>query len=1051
MNEHSTLSAELAFAGGQYTKERDYWLEQLSGPLNKTSFPYTDSLITKKEDSGQPAQFTFSIKHELAGRLLKLSGGSDTKLYVILAAGLFAALHRYTGETDIIVGTAVYKPKKEAQFLNTILALRDHLDENTTFKELLVRLRKTIKEAMVHVNYPYEKLLHQLAGAAEGAPAPLFDTALLLESVHNKDHIRAVSLDMLWLFKRVAASPDPVVSPALRTDYMEGTINYNPRLYSVENAASIADHYCSLLENMLSNIDSPISGLPIYREARIRELMHRFNNTEASFPSHKSIQCLFRKQVERIPDATAVVDTGNTIDTGEAVPRLTYAQLDRLSTKLAEKLIKIGTPAHGVGLLPGTVVAVSAQPSIHLIVAVLAILKIGAAYMPINPDYPTERKRYMLEDAAVSILLTDQEENEFFTGPNGRKRVRYILNPTDPAIYNDCPDYDSDGHDAIARIPAKQVFRPHHGSPTAPAYIIYTSGSTGKPKGVVVEHHSVVRLVKNTNFVQFQPGDRILQTGALEFDASTFEIWGALLNGLQLYLAGRETVLTPEKLKHTLAKYEISTIWMTAPLFNRMVDADIDIFKSLKNVLVGGDTLSPPHINQVRRHFPHLAIINGYGPTENTTFSTTFLIPPQRGPGGTEDYHGSIPIGTPITNSTAVVIDKYHNLVPVGVPGELAVGGEGVARGYLNAPEKTAEKFIPNPFPMHFTTSHFSESGPLSRGKPDDPINIRQAGNASDSSAGRLYKTGDLVRRLPDGNLEFIGRIDQQIKIRGFRVEMGEIEHHLLMHPQIKEAMVLARTRRTNDKYLCAYFTLSMPGAETEPNPHNTGDKEIIRETPSVDLLVQLKQHLSASLPAYMIPDHFIALDQFPLNTNGKIDRSALPEPGHTHSGQEYQPPANDTETRLQAIWVAILEQEAISVTDDFFKIGGHSLSATTLAARIHKEFNIVVPLAEIFTSPTIRKIAQYIKQTQDSPSQHTAISQVEKKEYYELSPAQHRIYFNQTLNENSTTYNMPQVIPSTDSIDIQKVETTFKQLIHRHESLRTSFHMVADSPVQRI
>ncbi|MCP5050149.1 MAG: amino acid adenylation domain-containing protein, partial [bacterium] len=409
------------------------------------------------------------------------------------------------------------------------------------------------------------------------------------------------------------------------------------------------------------------------------KILTQLNATGTDYPKEKTIQQLFGEQTEQTPDAVAVV--GN-----EAV---TYKELDERSGYLAAVLMEKGVQA-------GSIVGIMSKSSTETITGILAILKAGGGYLPIDPGYPEERIDFMLRDSGANILLD---------------------------------------HGMLKDIPGKgeHKIRPCQSNHAATsgnfAYIIYTSGSTGKPKGVIVEHCNVVRLVKNTDYIQFNRGERILQTGALEFDASTFEIWGALLNGLQLFLMEKEELLSPGKLRNAVTNYDITTMWMTAPLFNQVSAEEIDVFSGLKNLLVGGDVLSPVHIYRVKERFPGLNIINGYGPTENTTFSTTFRI--ER-----NDYH-QIPIGKPVANSTAYIVDRDNNLQPISVAGELLVGGDGVARGYLNRPRLTAERFI--------TVNQLSMSN--------------------------LYRTGDLARWLPDGNIEFLGRMDTQVKVRGFRVE----------------------------------------------------------------------------------------------------------------------------------------------------------------------------------------------------------------------------------------------------------------------------------------
>jgi non-ribosomal peptide synthetase component F/acyl carrier protein len=519
---------------------------------------------------------------------------------------------------------------------------------------------------------------------------------------------------------------------------------------------------------------------------------------------------------------------------------------------------------------------------------------------------------------------------------------------------------------------------------------MYTSGSTGWPKGVPVTHRNVVRLVKNTNFIELTARTCILQTGAPVFDATTFEIWGSLLNGGQLVLTGKEVVLDARQLGKALKRFAVNTLWLSAPLFNQLLENDIRMFSSLDYLLVGGDALSPSHINRVGEAFPGLVVINGYGPTENTTFSATYRI------GG--DFEHNIPIGRPIANSTAYIIDRNDRLQPIGVSGELLVGGDGVACGYINNPELTAGRFFYRSYRTYRTYI-----------------------------PGKLYRTGDLARWLVDGNIEFSGRMDHQVKIRGFRVELTEIENQLLKIPGIKEAVVTAVDER---KSLCAYIVLS--SAEKEP------DAGVI------------KGELSTRLPDYMIPAYFVSMERIPLTPNGKVDYKALPEP-EAGISDVYVPPRNEQEERLAVVWAGVLniEKEKIGIDDDFFELGGHSLKATMLVARIHREMEVNVPLTRVFTNPTIRGLSRYIKDL--SLEQYTFIEPVELKEYYPLSSAQKRLYVLQQMEPGNTNYNMPFVVPLGEEADKEVLEETFRKLVARHEMLRTSFQMVGEMPVQRV
>jgi len=525
-------------------------------------------------------------------------------------------------------------------------------------------------------------------------------------------------------------------------------------------------------------------------------------------------------------------------------------------------------------------------------------------------------------------------------------------------------------------------------------YTIFTSGSTGRPKGVMVEHRNVVRLVKNTNYIEFKEDDKILQTGALDFDASTFEIWGPLLNGSSLYLLSKNQILVPKKLKEAIAKYRISTIWMTAPLFNQMLDVDIEIFKGLENLVVGGESLSPVHIYKVRKRFPQLNVINGYGPTENTTFSLTYKVD--------REYKKNIPIGKPISNSTAYILNKNNQLLPIGVVGELCVGGDGVARGYMNNPELTKEQFTTNPFV---------------KGEP-------------------LYRTGDLAKWLLDGNIEFLGRRDQQVKIRGYRIELGEIESQLLKHEKIKEAVVVAKEI----------------GKKSGTCKNEVGNMEICAYmVSSGDITVsELKDYLKRYLPHFMVPVHFIQLDKIPLNSNGKVNRKLLPDPGLKAEGN-YIAPGDEIEEKLVEIWSQELgiELENIGLDSDFFELGGHSLKLVTMIASLHKELEVMVPLEDIFTNPTVRELSRYIKGL--AKNGYKCIELVEEKEYYPLSSAQQRMYIQQLIDKTLTNYNVTLFEVLEGELDRRRMEESFSKLIKRHESLRTGFEIINVEPVQKI
>ncbi|MCP1307440.1 amino acid adenylation domain-containing protein [Paenibacillus tyrfis] len=593
-----------------------------------------------------------------------------------------------------------------------------------------------------------------------------------------------------------------------------------------------------------------------------KALLLRRNGSKANDPREKTIFQLFEEQAERTPDQTALVFEDR---------QLTYAELNERANRLAWTL-------RAEGVRPDQPVCIMIERSLDLIVGILGILKAGGAYVPIDPGYPAERIHYMLDDSGANILLT---RGGLSAHPDfGGKTVSL----------DDPQAYDRDGSNI------EPAAGPNH-----LAYVIYTSGSTGKPKGVMVEHRSVVRLVKNCNYVALDETTRILQTGAIVFDASTFEIWGALLNGGRLYLVNNEVILNAAKLKEAIRRYGITTMWLTSPLFNQLSQQDSTLFDGLQTLLVGGDVLSVPHVNLVLRDNPGLVVVNAYGPTENTTFSTTHpIVGVQAEP---------VPIGRPISYSTAYVTDRSLKLLPVGAWGELLVGGDGVARGYLNLPELTAEKFVDSPY------------------RPGE----------------RCYRTGDLVRWRSDGTLEYKGRIDGQVKIRGYRIEPGEIESQLAKVEAIREAVVVAREDESGQKQLCAYFVADRAFTASEA-----------------------RSALAQELPDYMIPSCFVQLERIPLTINGKVDRKALPAPEERlQTGAEHAAPATELEAKLAKIWQEVLGVPNISVLDGFFDLGGHSLKALALMSEMEKA-GYYVTLTDIYHYNSIRALAGYLQSAKE-------------------------------------------------------------------------------------
>ncbi|WP_298739283.1 amino acid adenylation domain-containing protein, partial [uncultured Chitinophaga sp.] len=717
-------------------------------------------------------------------------------------------------------------------------------------------------------------------------------------------------------------------------DGIQAAIGYNSDLYHKASISRMANHLEVLLEALTADPIVPVRQLSYLNEAERGKLL-AFNNTNTNYPRERSIVELFEEQVSQTPYKTAVIF--------EQI-QLSYSALDQQTSELA------GCLQQQYQVQPGDFVGIMIERSHKMIIAVLSVLKAGAAYVPIDVDYPHSRKEYIINDAAIKTLITENSYTsglDFYTGK---------IFDIDAAV------------DTTAQVPACRVL------PTAPAYVMYTSGSTGAPKGVPISHRGVVRLVKNASYMDFHQEQTLLATGAFAFDATTFEYWSMLLNGGCLIFCSREVLLDHHQLATLLLGKGVNTIFLTTGFLNQLVDNHIELFKTIEVVLTGGDKLSPVHVNTLLRKYPHLSVINCYGPTENASFSTTFRI---------EEQMDLVPIGKPVSNSQVYIVDSHRALVPIGVAGEICLAGDGLTSGYLNKPALTAEKFIPNPF----------RPGEL------------------------MYTSGDLGRWLPDGNIEFLGRKDEQVKIRGYRIEPGEIESCLKVFTGITDAVVIVKNNKAAEKELVAYLVVA--------EPIN---------------IVALRDHLSKQLPFYMLPDHYVQLDALPFNVNGKIDKKQLPDPEgiSVAGGVEYIAPRNETEKQLVNIWQELLGRERISVKDNFFDIGGHSLRATRLMSQIYKIFEVKISLRDLFTIAILEEQAAFIAKAQKLA--FVAITAVDAQADYPLSSAQRRLWVLSQLQESSVAYNMPGAYTLEGKLDFDALQQAFRSLVERHESLRTIF-----------
>ncbi|MGG4268279.1 amino acid adenylation domain-containing protein, partial [Peribacillus simplex] len=827
-------------------------------------------------------------------------------------------------------------------FVNT-LAIRTAPRADRSFREYLQEVKEVVLQAHENQEYPFEDLVNQLNIERETSRHPLFDTMFTIgNSAEEYLFPQSLTLKNLMIESRTSKFDlSMYVEEGVKN--LQVSFEYSKQLFKRETITRLELHFKYLLDQLLHHADTKISKVEILTQDEFDAIINRFNASPVDYPSDQSLVSLVEDMVARYPETTALKQDDVMV---------TYESMSKKSNQLARALQKKGVNSE-------TLVGVIAERSIDTVIAFLGILKAGGAYIPIDPASPNDRMLDILNDSECSILLCAEEKPTLvFDGT--------ILNVNSKSIADE----------------SSSQFN-YEVNPNNLACVIYTSGSAGKPKGVMVEHRGIVRLVKNSRYIPYKIGDKMLQTSSMVFDASHCEVWGSLVNGMELVFVSQEDLLHPLKMRNALQQNQINHLNLVTPLFNHLVqEASTSgikkVFGGIDSLIVGGEVLSVKFVNKIKREYPNLVFINSYGPTENSTSTTTHFIE--------KEYEHTIPIGSPIDNTQVLVLNVHGQLQPMGIIGELCVAGDGLARGYLNNPVLTAEKF----------TEH-----PLEEGE-------------------RLYKTGDLVKWLPDGTLEYLGRMDHQVKIRGYRIELGEIKENLLSLSDISEALVVAIKGQNDEQHLVAYYTLN-EGCNVQVST--------------------LRDYLKNNLPGYMVPSHYMELKKFPVNSSGKVNRKALPLPDTTSvTYSMYSAPSIEMEFQLVKLWKEILKVDACGIDDHFFDMGGHSLRATQLTFRIYEDLGIELPLRYVFRYPTIRELAAYMKGL--NRSLKTSILSVEEQEDYPTSLTQQRIYVVNQMDEHSVQYNMPFAIKLYGELHIDRLKEAFLLLIRRHEGLRTSFEM---------
>ncbi|MCR8842476.1 amino acid adenylation domain-containing protein [Paenibacillus sp. SC116] len=937
------------FETDSFKQQEQYWLDKLSGELPVLALPtdYPRPAIQSFEGSN----FEFETNQSLTEKVFKVTAQEDITLNMLLLTAYNVLLYKYTGQEDIIVGSPIAGRRHAdlegiiGMFVNT-LAMRNHPQGTKTFRTFLDEVKETAIDAIDNQDYQFEDLIEKLDVRRDQSRNPLFDTMFVLQNMHSGDADTGSLKFEPYLLGSKVSKFDLNMTASNDEEKIHFSLEYCTKLFKEETIIRLSQHYLNILEQVVHNLHLKLDAIDMLSSDEKSTLLHRFNETEMDYEHRKTIHELFTEQVNQAPDQIALVFENT---------QLTYRELHEKSNHLAIELRR-----RGVGR--DQVVGLLVDRSLEMIIGLMGILKAGAAYLPIDPKYPAERIEYMLEDSRARLLIT---QGDLISD------IQFHGETFDIRQLEEC----FEGTDLLLNT----------STPSDVAYILYTSGSTGKPKGVMIEHKAVNNFIHGiTQAIDFATNKTVLCLTTISFDIFVLETLLPLTRGLKVVIANEKEQVDPKLLGQVIVNNRVEMLQTTPSRLQLLVSdsTGIEALQHLNVVMVGGEPFPETLLNMLKRLLG-LRIYNMYGPTETTVWSAVKELT-------NEDQ---ISIGQPISNTRFYILDKNNQLQPVGIPGELCIAGESLARGYWNQPELTAEKFVPNPF----------------------------------EADTRMYRTGDMARWLADGNVDFIGRADNQVKIRGYRIEPSEIESYMLQYEPIKEAIVLAREDASGTKYLGAYYTAS---------------EDVTAAS--------IRSYLSQSLPDYMIPSFFMQLVQMPLTPNGKLDRKQLPMfDGQLSTTTEYAPPRNKTEEKLVQIWQELLGIEQVGVNDNFFELGGHSLKAALFIARVNKEFGFHIQLREIFQQPTIRHIA-VILETRIGDSQ-LSIAAVEARTYYPVPQAVQEVLRHSLSRETNTLYNKTLITLIKGPLDRAQLEKSLASLIQRHGILRTSFEIVDGVYVQKV
>lgn len=926
------MTAQSLVFDRQLLSERAYWVERLQ---HLTEVPELPLDLRGERGASEWERLEIPMRAEAAARLAQVTRGSAFLGYVALVAAVSTYLLRLRRMSPVVIGSPAIRRDGEAAPENAVAVVIE-AERGLSFRELLERARRSLGEAYQRQSYPFARLLGDIGRAPEEGHPPLFDVVVRAEGLHGE-------------CRGAGRRVDITLKAAGEGHALE--LAYDASRLRRDSVLALGRTVLELLHSGLREPGGAVGDLEWLDPDERGRVLALAQGRAVDHGRTATVDRLFAEQARRTPDAIALAYPG---------ARLSYRELDERANRLAHHL-------RGRGLTPEMLVGVYLERSAELVVALLAILKAGGAYLPLDPAYPAARLAAMLEDGDAGMVVTSRA----LAAALPRAAARVV-------------DLDAE-RSAIDAAPPSPVAPAT--TPDSLAYVMYTSGSTGRPKGIAIPHRGIVRLVRETDYVRIGPEDVIAQVANTSFDASTFEVWGALLHGARLAGIPTEIALAPAELPAALRAAGITTIFITTALFHQIAREAPSLFPALRDVLVGGEALDAGVIRGLLGEAPPARLLNAYGPTENTTFSTWHLIE-RVDPGAL-----SVPIGRPIAGSQAYVLDDRMRPCPVGMIGELYVGGDGLARGYRRAPALTAERFVPDPF--------------------------------SARPGARLYRTGDLARLLPSGDIDFIGRADGQVKIRGFRIELGEIEAALVARLGAREAVVVVREDSPGIKRLVAYVALPPGEARTTR---------------------QCRDELRAVLPDYMLPSQVVCLERLPLNPNGKVDRRALPAPARERAEDEGEPraaPATKAEEVLPRIWAEVLGTDWVGPNENFFELGGDSIRSIQIIARAHEEGIELTP-KQMFEHQTIAELARVAAVSEGSGSAEEALAGP-----FPLAPPQRRFFEEERPAPNH--YNSAILVQPRAALDPAALERAVGWLFEHHDALRLRFQRGASGWQQEV